>query len=393
MTTILRSFKQDAPAAAKSGLVVPGLGHLLVGEVLTGAGMMSLFGLAVWSAVAGFPRINQVLWSAANLPLTGNGIGTHAIAAIITWFMLVSALWYTAWRRAYPYDYSEEEYNANSAIVQRQFVKNRNGMLGLFLFLFLLMIVALTPLIAPHNPDLLDRGPPLASPSWDFFMGTDKFGRDVFSRLLYGGRISLFIGFIAVAIAASIGTTVGALAGYFGGWFDRFAMWVVDLLLALPRLVLLLTIVGLFRVSGAYSILLIVVVLGLTAWMGVARIVRGQVLSLKEQDFVQAARALGMSQSRIVFRHLIPNALAPVIVFCSLAIGGTMLAEAGLSFLGLGVAPPTSTWGVMVNDGREQLRSAPWIATVPGLAIVMAVMSFNLLGDGLRDALDPKQIS
>ena len=167
-------------------------------------------------------------------------------------------------------------------------------------------------------------------------------------------------------------------------------MWFVDMLLSLPRLVLLLAIVGMFRVQGVKSIFLIVTILGLTGWMGVSRIVRSQVLSLKQQDFVQAARALGYSSQRIVFRHLVPNALAPVIVYCSLAIGGTMLAEAGLSFLGLGVAPPTSTWGTLVSDGREYLRGSGYLTVLPGMCIVMAVMSFNLLGDGLRDSLDPK---
>ena len=167
-------------------------------------------------------------------------------------------------------------------------------------------------------------------------------------------------------------------------------MWVVDLLLALPSLVLLLAITGMFRITGPEGLFLIIVILGLTGWMGVSRIVRSQVLSLKEQDFIQAARSLGYSNLRIVFKHLIPNALAPVIVYCSLAVGSTMITEAALSFLGLGVPPPTSTWGTIINDGRAPLRVAPWIATFPGLCIVFAVMSFNLLGDGLRDALDPK---
>jgi peptide/nickel transport system permease protein len=385
VTAIIKTRDFTAPPITRVGLAVPGLGHLLVGELIPGIGLLSLDLLLVWSAVAGFPRLGDVVFSAG----AGN-VAIHPLVALVTWVGLAAVLWWQAYRRAFPRELSEEEYSSNQQIFLRTLARHRTGMLGLFGVSFLIVLTLLTPLIAPFDPLTIDVGDKNLAPSLDFLMGTDEYGRDVFSRLLYGGRISLSIGFIAVFIAATMGTTLGAMAAFLGGIVDRLIMFLVDGLLALPRLVLLLTIVGLYRFTGVKGLFLIIVILGATGWMGVARIVRSQVLSLKQQEFVQAAQALGLSQTRILFRHLIPNALGPVIVFCSLAIGSTMLAEAGLSFLGLGVPPPISTWGVMINDGREPLRNAPWIAIFPGLAIVAAVLSFNLLGDGLRDALDPK---
>ncbi len=219
-----------------------------------------------------------------------------------------------------------------------------------------------------------------------FILGTDKYGRDIFSRLIYGSRISLSIGLLAMLIAVTLGTIIGASAGYFGGGTDTLLMRWVDLMLAFPNLFLVLMIVALF----GNSILLIVVILGLTGWMGVARIVRGQFLSLREMEYIQAAKALGFGHARIIFKHLIPNAMAPIVVAATLRLGNIILIEAGLSFLGLGVQPPTASWGNMVADGRDVLLSAWWISTFPGLAIVLTVICFNVLGDGMRDALDPR---
>ena len=219
-----------------------------------------------------------------------------------------------------------------------------------------------------------------------YLLGSDKYGRDIFSRLIYGSRISLSIGLLAMLIAVTLGTVVGAAAGYFGKKTDTVLMRWVDLMLAFPNLFLILMIVALF----GNSIFLIVVILGLTGWMGVARIVRGQFLALREMEYIQAARAMGFGHARIIFKHLIPNAMAPVIVAATLRLGGIILVEAGLSFLGVGVQPPTASWGNMVADGRDALLSAWWISTFPGLAIVLTVICFNVIGDGLRDAMDPR---
>lgn len=269
------------------------------------------------------------------------------------------------------------------------FRRHRTASIGLALVGVLVLVTLLAPLLAPYDPDA--QGADIVAtrflaPSPQHPMGTDRFGRDVLSRVLYGARISLLIGFLAVTIAMTLGTAVGALAGYVRGWIDPLAMRIVDLLLSFPRLVLLVTVSALFEPS----ILLITLVLGLTGWMGTSRIVRGEVLSVREREYVTAARALGFGDRRILLHHVVPNVLGPVIVAATLGIGNTILAEAALSFLGLGVQPPTASWGNMVASGRDVMLDAWWITMFPGLAIVITVMSFNLVGDGLRDALDPR---
>ena len=276
-------------------------------------------------------------------------------------------------------------------LAARAFSRNPSAVTGLIVIVGLYLTAVVTPLVAPFDPtaqgDLVTER--LAGLSARHPLGTDHFARDVLSRLLYGARISLLIGFVAVGISVTIGTALGAVAGYLGGWFDAVIMRFVDMVISFPRLILLITIIALFQPS----IFLIVSVLGLTLWPSTARIVRGEILSLREREFVQAAEALGYSKRRIILRHLIPNALAPVIVTATLGIGNTIVLEAGLSFLGLGVQPPTPSWGTMVADGRDNLLGAWWLSTFPGLAIVFTVLSFNLVGDGLRDALDPRMRS
>ena len=273
----------------------------------------------------------------------------------------------------------------------RRFRRHRQAILGLALIVLLTGTALLAPALAPYDPDAQTDivATRYQAPSVSHPMGTDRFGRDIFSRTLYGARISLSIGFLAILIAITLGTAIGAIAGFFGGRLDTMLMRGVDLLLSFPRLVLLVVLVALFEPSIA----LVTLVLGLTGWMGVSRIVRGQVLTVREMEFVTAARVLGFGRTRILARHVLPNVLTPVIVAATLGIGNTILAEAALSFLGLGVQPPTASWGNMVASGRDAMLDAWWITTFPGLAIVFTVMAFNLVGDGLRDALDPRRVA
>lgn len=270
----------------------------------------------------------------------------------------------------------------------RAFSRNRTAVVGLVMLVLLYLIALLAPLIASFDP--LQQAESLVADRFQGFsgthvLGTDEYGRDVLARLLYGARVSLSIGILAMGIAVTLGTAVGAVAGYMGGLVDAALMRFVDMVISFPRLVLLITIVAVFE----SSFLLIVLVLGLTMWPSTARLVRGEVLTLREREFVQAAEALGYSKRRIVWKHLIPNALAPVIVAGTLGVGNTIVLEAGLSYLGF-AANDAVSWGKMMVDGKDYMRDAWWLATFPGLAIVFTVLSFNLVGDGLRDALDPR---
>lgn len=244
------------------------------------------------------------------------------------------------------------------------------------------------PFLAPADPGVLGS---LATerylpPSWSHLLGTDGLGRDVLTRLLYGARISLTVGVMAVLVSVVVGTLLGAVAGFLGGFTDTAAMRFVDMVLAFPRLVLLIAIVALLEPS----VTVIIVVLGLTQWPATARIVRGEVLSLREREFITAARALGFSRRRIVLRHLVPNVLGPVLVTATLGIGHTIVLEAGLSFLGVGVPLGTPSWGSMLAEGRSVMIDAWWLSTFPGLAIVLTVLAFNLVGEGLGDAFRPR---
>ncbi len=263
-----------------------------------------------------------------------------------------------------------------------------NGMFffGLGIVLVMSMLALLAPLIAPADPAALDLDHILLPPSAEHILGTDELGRDVFSRLLYGARVSLWVGFIAVGISTAIGIVLGLVSGYFGGWVDELIMRGVDVMLCFPSFFLILSVIAFLEPSLTN----IMVVIGLTSWMGVARLVRAETLSLRQRDFIAAARLAGAPVSRILFIHILPNALAPVLVSATLGVAGAILVESSLSFLGLGVQPPDASWGNMLMDGKNTLEIAPWLSFYPGLAILITVLGYNLLGESLRDILDPR---
>lgn len=276
--------------------------------------------------------------------------------------------------------------NSNPDTFWARLGRNRMAMTGLILVLSLFAVALLAPWLAPYDPNAIDLKELLMPPSQAHPLGTDTLGRDVLSRIIYGARISLLVGFVAVGIATLIGLVVGALAGYYGGGVDTLLMRLVDLMLCFPTLFLILAVIALL----GPSIWNIMVIIGLTNWMGVARLVRAEFLSLREREFVMAARALGASDARLIWRHLLPNALTPVMVSATLGIAGAILTESALSFLGLGVQPPTPSWGNILTMGQDNIEIAWWLSVFPGLAILVTVMSYNLLGEGIREAIDPR---
>ena len=264
--------------------------------------------------------------------------------------------------------------------------RNRLALVGGVVVLFLAALAILAPVLAPWDPNRPDVKKILNPPSRAHLLGTDQLGRDVFSRMLYGSRVSLAVGFVSVGIAAAIGIVLGSLAGYNGGMVDGFVMRLVDLMLVFPRFFLLLAVLA-FLTPSIWTIM---AVIGLTGWMGVTRLVRAEFLSLKEREFVVWSQNVGATGFRVIWRHILPNALAPVLVAMTLGIPAAILTESGLSFLGIGVPPPHATWGNILNEGKETIEIGWWLSVYPGLAILVTVLSYNLLGEGIRDALDPR---
>jgi peptide/nickel transport system permease protein len=273
-----------------------------------------------------------------------------------------------------------------AGIVWRNLRRNPLALAGMAAVTLLFVVAVTAPWLAPFDPAEFDRSRILASPSLRHWLGTDALGRDVFSRLVFGSRVSLAVGFVSVGISIVIGAVLGALAGYFGGAVDSAVMRLVDLMLCFPSMFLILAVIA-FVGPGIWNVM---AVIGLTGWMGVCRLVRAEFLTLRERDYVAAARALGAGPLRIIFRHLLPNAMAPVLVAAVLGVAGAILTESALSFLGLGVQPPTPSWGNILADGRANIDIAWWLSVFPGLAIMVTMLGYNLFGEGLRDALDPR---
>ena len=273
----------------------------------------------------------------------------------------------------------------NSPLLKKT-LSNRLSLIGFIIILAVLLLAMLAPIVAPYDPDNINVKAILFAPSWQHWMGTDGLGRDVLSRMLYGGRISLLVGLVAVGISTIIGIILGALAGFYRGWVDTLIMRLVDVMLSIPSFFLILAVIAFLTPS----IINVMIVIGLTSWMSVTRLVRAEFLSLMSREFVLASRTLGAKDFRIIFTHLLPNSLSPIIVSSVLGIAGAVLLESGLSFLGLGVQAPQASWGNILSDGRDNLQFAWWLSLFPGLAILVTVLGYNLLGEGLRDALDPK---
>lgn len=344
-----------------------------------GVHALSLFGVILAVAVGRFDRF----LAGFDNPAYADRVASWAvvIAAVICVAILIRRL-----RR------KREEASPKSPfrMALRRFGENRLAVTSVYVVAVLYLLAILAPLVAPYDPTIIEDAvanrylaPSLAHP-----FGTDEFGRDLLSRALYGAQVSLSVGFIAVVVAITIGTVYGATAAYVGGVIDNALMRVVDVIIAFPTFFLMLMLVGVFEAN----IVVLVLILGFTSWTGTARFIRGEILSLKEREFVEGARAIGLPGHLIMVRHLIPSAMAPVMVSAALMVGGMVAAEAGLSFLGIGIRPPTPSWGNMLAAGQDAMLVAWWVAFFPGCLLAVGILCFNLIADGLRDALDPKTL-
>ncbi len=282
------------------------------------------------------------------------------------------------------------------AIIWRRFRRHPGAMAGMIVLSIIIIIALLAPL-SPYDPVKSDLSSRFQPPSWEHLMGTDALGRDLLTRVLYGGRISLSVGLMVITITVSTGVTVGSIAGYFGGWVDNILMRITDAALSLPSLMVLILLSAILTETELpfverNNVITIAIVIGLLGWMAVARLVRASFLTIREQEFVSAARCVGTSNARIMLRHILPNAIGPIIVETTLGLGWAIMEESGLSFLGFGIHPPTPSWGNLLGNAQEHMTKHPWLAIFPGIMIFLTIISVNYIGDGLRDAFDPYKV-
>lgn len=280
--------------------------------------------------------------------------------------------------------------------VVRSLLRSPVGIVGFVLVAGAILGALFAPLLAPHEPGAFHLRSRFVPPMWieggtsEFPLGTDQLGRDLLSRLFFGARVSLMVGFLGVLISLVIGVVLGLIAGYYGGWLDNVISRVIDTFMAIPFIVLAMSVIAVVGPQGGNSILILVIVLGATGWVTFARVVRGEVMAVKTLEYVEAARALGQRQASLVFKHVLPNVTASIIVLGTLNVAAVIIAESALSFLGLGVQPPVVTWGIMLSDGRDHLATSWWLSTFPGIAITLTTLGMIMLGDWLRDVLDPR---
>ncbi len=362
---------------------VPGIGHWALGRRWRGVNLLVFtFGILfvlVWR------------WDRVSVAFASRAID-HWLAVVFLYGSLAAVFAFSSWDVRRLLERTDEATFGKSPfrIAVRRFQANQLAVVSVYVIVFMYVVAILAPLLAPY--DFAEIGNVLEtryrSPSGEHLFGTDEFGRDLFTRALYGARVSLSIGFLAMLVAKVVGTTYGAIAAYFGGWVDNVLMRLVDVIIAFPTFYLLLMLVGVFEAN----VLFLVLILGLTSWPGTARFIRGEILSLKQQEFTEAARAIGLPSRLIIVRHLIPSALSPVLVSAALTVAGMIGAEAGLSFLGFGIRLPTPSWGNMVSGGQDAMLIAWWVAFFPGALLATTLIAFSLLADGLRDALDPKAL-
>ena len=368
---------------AERWALVPGMGHLLLGRRRRGAHLLGY--VLILLAVLAFR------WDRFVHGFAGTAVDQW-VAALFLVASLVGAGWFSVWdvRRLVRRPAQPHEGKSPMRIALRRFRANSLAVASVYVIALMYLVAVLAPLLAPHDPAAIEHvlETRYLAPSWTHLMGTDEFGRDLLSRAIYGARVSLSIGLLAMVVAKLIGTTYGAIAGYFGGWVDNVMMRAVDVIIAFPTFYLMLMLVGVFEAN----ILVLVLILGFTAWPGTARFIRGEFLSLREQEFIESARSIGLPARWIILRHLMPSALSPVLVSAAFTVAGMIGAEAGLSFLGLGIRPPTPSWGNMVSAGQDALLVAWWVAFFPGALLATVLVAFSLLADGLRDALDPKAL-